>query len=159
MADATPLLADVWFWLLGFILLLYVALDGYDLGAGTLFLFTRDKTRQDLVKRGLGYNWHANQTWLVVAGGLLFGAFPLAYSVVLSALYVPVSLMLLGLIFRTVSFEFQEQSRHQAFRILWGLRFGAGSLMAALAQGFILGAIIEGLKVNGDAFAGGIWTG
>jgi cytochrome d ubiquinol oxidase subunit II len=154
MAGTPNLLAEVWFWLLGFILLLYVILDGFDLGAGILFLGTGDKKRRGLIRGALGYTWHANQTWLVVLGGLLFGAFPLAYGILLSALYIPMSLMLLGLILRSVSFEFQAEARHPAF---WEWAFGGGSLLAALAQGFILGGMVSGLQVTGDTFAGGVW--
>jgi len=153
---STPtLLAAIWFWLLGFILLIYVTLDGFDLGAGIIFLGTTDAPRRALIRGGLGYTWHANQTWLVVAGGLLFGAFPLVYGVVLSALYLPIGLMLLGLILRSVSFEFQAEATHQAF---WNLAFGGRSLMAALAQGFVLGGVRGGLSVSGDTFAGGVWS-
>jgi cytochrome d ubiquinol oxidase subunit II len=154
MTGNPNLLAGIWFWLLGFILLLYVILDGFDLGAAVLFLGTTDAKRRALIRGGLGYTWHANQTWLVVLGGLLFGAFPLAYGLVLSALYLPIGLMLLGLILRSVSFEFQEEARYKVF---WDLAFGGGSLLAALAQGFVLGGVIGGLKVAGDSFAGGVW--
>lgn len=154
MAAGQPLMADIWFGLIGFVLILYVVLDGFDLGAGILFLYTRDEKRRGLIRGGLGYTWHANQTWLVVLGGLLFGAFPLAYGVLLSALYIPMGLMLLGLILRGVSFEFQAEARHKA---CWNLAFGGGSLLAALAQGFVLGGVVSGLKMAGDTYAGGIW--
>jgi cytochrome d ubiquinol oxidase subunit II len=148
------LLADIWFWLIGFILILYVVLDGFDLGAGMLFLWTRDERRRGFIIGSLGYTWHANQTWLVVLGGLLFGAFPLVYGVVLSALYIPIGLMLLGLIFRGVSFEFREEAHSKVF---WNWAFGGGSLLAALAQGFVLGGVLSGLHMAGDTYAGGVW--
>lgn len=149
------LLADIWFWLLGVVLIIYVVLDGFDLGAGMLFLWTRDEGRRGAILGGLGYTWHANQTWLVVAGGLLFGAFPLVYGVVLSALYIPFGLMLLGLIFRGVSFEFREESHN---KIAWNAAFGGGSLLAALAQGFILGGVLTGLPISGGDYVGGVWN-
>ena len=154
MALSHHLLADIWFWLIGFVLILYVVLDGFDLGAGMLFLWTRDARRRSLILGALGYTWHANQTWLVVLGGLLFGAFPLAYGVALSALYIPFGLMLLGLILRGVSFEFREEAHYKGF---WDLAFGGGSLLAALSQGFILGGVLSGLTMAGDTYAGGIW--
>jgi cytochrome d ubiquinol oxidase subunit II len=154
MAADLHLWGDIWFWLLGFVLILYVVLDGFDLGAGILFLGTKDDKRRQMIVGGLGYTWHANQTWLVVWGGLLFGAFPLAYGVLLSALYIPIGLMLLGLILRGVSFEFRKEARHKAF---WDLAFGGGSLLAALAQGFVLGGVVSGLKMTGDTYAGGVW--
>ena len=154
MALGHHLLADIWFWLIGFILILYVVLDGFDLGAGMLFLWTRDARRRGLILGALGYTWHANQTWLVVLGGLLFGAFPLAYGVALSALYIPFGLMLLGLIFRGISFEFREEAHDKGF---WNLAFGGGSLLAALGQGFVLGGILSGLNLAGDTYAGGVW--
>ena len=107
-------LGDVWFALLGFILFLALALDGFDLGIGILTLFCRDEARRAAMLNSIGPVWHANLTWLVVLGGLLFGAFPLAYGVILSALYIPLVLMLWGLIFRGVSFDFRAEARHQA---------------------------------------------
>jgi len=155
MTLSPALLADIWFWLIGVVLILYVVLDGFDLGAGMLFLWTRDEEHRGAILGGLGYTWHANQTWLVVAGGLLFGAFPLVYGVVLSALYIPFGLLLLGLIFRGVSFEFREESHNQ---MAWNAAFGGGSLLAALAQGFILGGVLTGLPVSGGEYTGGIWS-
>lgn len=154
MAIGHHLLAEIWFWLIGFILILYVVLDGFDLGAGILFLWTRDERRRGFILGSLGYTWHANQTWLVVLGGLLFGAFPLAYGMVLSALYIPIGLMLLGLILRGVSFEFREQAHHKVF---WNWAFGGGSLLAALAHGFVVGGVLSGWHLAGNTSAAGIW--
>lgn len=147
-------LGDVWFALLGFILFLALALDGFDLGIGILTLFSRNEGRRAAMLNSIGPVWHANLTWLVVLGGLLFGAFPLAYGLILSALYIPLVLMLWGLIFRGVSFDFRAEARHKH---PWNLGFGLGSLLAALAQGFIVGALVSGLKIEGRAFAGGVW--
>ena len=147
-------LGDVWFALLGLILFLALALDGFDLGIGILSLFCRDEAQRTTMLKSIGPVWHANLTWLVVLGGLCFGAFPLAYGVVLSALYLPLSLMLLGLIFRGVAFDFREEARNKR---PWNLGFGLGSLTAALAQGFIVGAFVGGFQVQDRVFAGGVW--
>lgn len=153
MSAPQPLLATLWFLLLGFILLIYVVLDGFDLGVGILSLFAGAR-RRSLFIEFLGYTWHANETWLVVLGGLLFGAFPLAYGVILSGLYIPLIAMLAGLIFRGVSLEFRTQARNPAF---WEWAFGLGSLTVSLTQGFILGGLLSGLKVAGSSFAGSVW--
>jgi cytochrome bd ubiquinol oxidase subunit II len=103
----------------------------------------------------LGNIWDANETWLVLMGGALFGAFPLAYGTILSALYMPIFFMIFGLIFRAVAFEFREHSNQKLF---WNLAFGVGSFMAALGQGFALGSVISGIKVDeAGHFAGTIW--
>jgi cytochrome d ubiquinol oxidase subunit II len=149
-----PVLAAIWFFLIGFILWLYLVLDGFDLGVGILSLFCRDEGRRSLMMGSLGHVWEANQTWLVVLGGLLFGAFPLAYGVVLSALYIPTLIMIFALIFRGVSFAFRAQANHKT---PWNLAFGLGSLIAALAQGVILGSVLQGLRVENDLFVGGVW--
>jgi cytochrome bd ubiquinol oxidase subunit II len=154
MLTGPHFLPTVWFGLLGLILIIYVILDGFDLGAGILFLWTREERHQHAIFGALGYTWHMNQTWLIVLVGLLFGAFPLAYGLVLSALYIPVSLMLLGLILRTVSFEFREESHNKAW---WNLAFGGGSLLTGLAQGFILGGVLQGLRLEGEHFVGTVW--
>jgi len=154
MASAPTTLALVWFGLLGLILFIYVSLDGFDLGVGILSLLTRDDGRRGLMMASLGLMWHPNQTWLVVLGGMLFGAFPLAYGVVLSAFYLPLLFLLLGFILRGVSFEFQAAARYGG---LWRLGFGGGSLLATLAQGFLLGGLLSGPRVVGSQFAGGVW--
>jgi cytochrome d ubiquinol oxidase subunit II len=138
----------VWFAVIGLILLLYVVLDGFDLGAGILSLFAnRDERHKSAAARSLGSVWEANETWLVILGGALFGAFPPAYSIVLHALYIPILAMLAGLILRD----------HAADKTPWNLAFGVGSLLAALAQGFALGALIQGMTVSGHQFKGTIW--
>ena len=148
------LLPNIWFFLLGLILLIYVVLDGFDLGVGILSLFCGDEEQRSILMGSLGPVWHANQTWLVVLGGLLFGAFPLAYGLILSALYIPTILLLVGFIFRAVSLEFREEAPNQR---PWSLAFGWGSLLAALAQGLVLGGLLSGLKLQGDRFAGSVW--
>jgi cytochrome bd ubiquinol oxidase subunit II len=148
------LLPDIWFALLSLILLIYVVLDGYDLGVGLLSLLTRDQSRRAVMMASLGNLWHANQTWLVIFAGLLFGAFPAAYGLVLSALYLPILGMLLGFILRGVSFEFHREAQ---WRLPWQLAFAAGSLLAALSQGLVLGGLLSGLPVASGQFAGGVW--
>jgi cytochrome d ubiquinol oxidase subunit II len=136
------------------VLVFYVVLDGFDLGVGVLSLFTRDEQRRSIMMASLGYIWDANETWLVILGGTLFGAFPPAYGIMLPALYIPILVMIFGLIFRGVAFEFRENARN---KLPWNLSFGLGSLLAALAQGFALGGIIGGIRVEGQQFAGGLW--
>lgn len=148
------LLLDVWFFLLGFILLVYLVLDGFTLGVGILSLSYRDENQRSLLMGSIGAVWHAGQTWLVVLGGLLFGAFPPAYGLMLSALYLPVILMLFGLIFRAVSLEFREEAQSKR---IWSLAFGASSLLAALAQGLVLGGLLNGLPVADGQFTGSVW--
>jgi len=153
--DALQLfLGNIWFFLIGLMLVLYVVLDGFDLGIGILSFFAVDENRRGIMMTSLGSVWDANETWLVVLGGALFGAFPLVYGVALHALYIPVMLMIFGLIFRGVAFEFHAHARRKA---PWGVAFGAGSLLAACSQGLILGAVIGGLPVHHRRFEGGVW--
>jgi cytochrome bd ubiquinol oxidase subunit II len=148
-------LPQVWFIILGLFLFLYVMLDGFDLGVGILSLTSSDEERRSILMTSLGNIWDANETWLVVMGGALFGAFPLAYGTILSALYMPIFIMIFGLIFRAVAFEFREYSDRKLF---WNIAFGTGSFIAALGQGFALGSVIEGITVD-DAghFTGSTW--
>jgi cytochrome d ubiquinol oxidase subunit II len=148
------LLPDIWFGLIGFILFLALALDGFDLGIGIISLVVRDEARRAIMMGSIGPVWHANLTWLVVTGGLFFGAFPLAYGVILTALYLPLLLMICGLIFRGVSFDFREEA---AGKLSWSLAFGIGSLGAALGQGFVVGGFVSGFKMMGSQYAGGGW--
>ncbi|MCI5046630.1 MAG: cytochrome d ubiquinol oxidase subunit II [Aquisalinus sp.] len=131
--------------LMGLSILIYVVLDGFDLGIGILFPLTKDKEQQDQMIATIGPFWDANETWLVLAVGLLLVAFPVAHGIILSALYLPVFVLLFGLILRGVSFEFRAKAdiRHKA---RWDFAFFAGSLMASLAQGFMLGIYIMGLQ-------------
>lgn len=144
-------LATIWLVLIGFFLLYYALTDGADLGIGMLTLFTRDREKKEAMMHSIDTIWHGNQTWLVILGGMLFGAFPLFYSIVLSALYIPFILMLFGLIFRGVAFEFHANAR---WKSVWLVSFGVGSLMATLGQGFALGGLLGGIAVRSDTFAG-----
>ena len=148
----TPVLAIIWFYILGFILALYVMLDGFDLGVGILSLFTSKENRRSVMFTSLSTVWDANEVWLIIWGGALFGAFPLVYATALNALYIPVMVMLAALIFRGVSFEFHGQTGHKT---LWSYAFGIGSIVAAASQGAILGAVLNGIAVNEQ----GIFTG
>ena len=148
-------LPQVWFVILALFLFLYVMLDGFDLGVGILSLTSSDEERRGILMTSLGNIWDANETWLVIMGGALFGAFPLAYGTILSALYIPIFIMIFGLIFRAVAFEFREHSSNKTF---WNFAFGAGSFIAALGQGFALGSVIEGISVDkAGHFIGSTW--
>ena len=143
--EVSEFLINSWAAILTLMLTVYVALDGFDLGIGVLSLVERDKTRKNLMMEGLNGIWDANETWLVLMGGALFGAFPLAYAAVLQTLYIPVLLMLFALIFRGVAFEFRLYSSRPE---LWVLAFGIGSMLATLAQGLVLGALLSGIEIN-----------
>ncbi|HIL29339.1 MAG TPA: cytochrome d ubiquinol oxidase subunit II [Micavibrio sp.] len=133
--------------------LLYVLLDGFDLGLGALFPFAPSDKCRDKMMNSIAPFWDGNETWLVLGGGGLFAAFPLAYAIVMPAMYIPVILMLLCLIFRGVAFEFRFKSDKS--RILWDYAFHFGSLGAAMMQGMILGGIVQGVTVDGRSFSGG----
>jgi cytochrome d ubiquinol oxidase subunit II len=148
-------LPQVWFVILALFLFLYVMLDGFDLGVGILSLTSSNEERRSLLMTSLGNIWDANETWLVLMGGALFGAFPLAYGTILNALYIPIFIMIFGLIFRAVAFEFREQSNNKLF---WNFAFGVGSFVAALGQGFALGSVIQGINVDAMGhFIGSTW--
>ena len=148
-------LAFIWAGLIAFAVCAYVVLDGFDLGVGILFPFLGDDSERDLAMNSVAPVWDGNETWLVLGGGGLFAVFPLAYATVLPALYAPIIAMLLGLIFRGVSFEFRARAKRS--RILWDVGFFGGSLIAAFAQGIALGALVQGIEVENRAYAGGWW--
>lgn len=148
-------LPQVWFFILALFLFLYVMLDGFDLGVGILSLTADSEERRGVLMTSLSNTWDANETWLVVMAGGLFGAFPLAYGTILTALYIPIIMMIFGFIFRAVAFEFREQSERKLF---WNIAFGTGSFVAALGQGFALGSIIAGISVDQSGhFIGTTW--
>ncbi|MGB5961279.1 MAG: cytochrome d ubiquinol oxidase subunit II [Coleofasciculaceae cyanobacterium] len=155
METLTYFLPQVWFGILALFLFLYVMLDGFDLGVGILSLTSDDEERRGLLMTSLSNIWDANETWLVLMGGGLFGAFPLAYATILSALYIPIIMMVFGFIFRAVAFEFRELSNRKFF---WNLAFGSGSFLAALGQGFALGGVLKGINVDKNGhFIGTTW--
>lgn len=145
----------VWFWtaLLAISILLYVLLDGFDLGVGMLFGIVQEEQRRHAMMSAVAPIWDGNETWLVVSGVILWGAFPLVYSIVMSAFYLPVLLMLAGLILRGVAFEY----RHQTVRTrgIWDASFTGGSLVAAFMQGLMVGALVQGLPVADGRYVGG----
>jgi len=143
----------VWAGVIGAAVAFYVILDGFDLGVALLFPFTRDERERDQMVRSIAPFWDGNETWLVLGGGGLFVAFPRAYAIIMPAFYMPVIAMLLALVFRGVAFEFRSVA--QSSKIYWNIAFCGGSLVAALAQGAILGGLIRGIKVENGAFAGG----
>ncbi len=155
METLNYLLPIVWFCILALFLFLYVMLDGFDLGVGILSLTASSEERRTILMTSLSNVWDANATWLILMGGSLFGAFPLAYSTILNALYIPIMIMVVGLILRTVSFEFRQNSRRKLF---WNWAFGVGSFIAALGQGFALAGVIEGIPVDANGhFIGSSW--
>lgn len=147
-------LALIWAGLIATAVLLYVTLDGFDLGIGILFPFARSKEDRDVMMNTVAPVWDGNETWLVLGGGGLLAAFPLAYSVLMPAFYLPVLLMLAGLILRGVAFEFRFRARNRG-RKFWTQMFAGGSIVTAVAQGLILGGFIQGVTVENDRFAGG----
>jgi cytochrome d ubiquinol oxidase subunit II len=134
---------------------MYVILDGFDLGLGILFPFVADDRQRDQMMSSIAPFWDGNETWLVFGGIVLLSAFPLAFSVILPAVYLPLILMLLGLILRGVAFEFRFK-HHPRIRT-WDAAFAGGSIVAAFAQGVILGTFVQGIRVVDNRFAGGSW--
>jgi len=145
----------IMFWetLLAVSILIYVLLDGSDLGIGMLFGVTADEPRRHAMISAVAPIWDGNETWLVVSGVILWGAFPVVYSVLMSAFYLPVLLMLAGLILRGVAFEFR--SKAERMRWIWNASFAGGSLVAAFVQGSMVGALVEGLPLSDGRYAGG----
>ena len=143
----------IWAGLIGAAVALYVILDGFDLGIGILFPYAKEDKEQDQMINSIAPFWDGNETWLVLGGGGLWVAFPRAYAVVMPALYLPVIVMLLALVFRGVAFEFRTVA--DTSKKYWTFAFAAGSTLAAFCQGLILGGLIQGIKVENGQFAGG----
>jgi len=148
-------LSFIWAGIIAFAVLVYVILDGFDLGVGLLFPLTKDEGERNVMMNSVAPIWDGNETWLVLGGGGLFAVFPLAYAVVMPALYMPITLMLLGLVFRGVAFEYRWRTKR--FKPFWDMAFFGGSLTAALCQGIALGALVQGIEIDGRAYAGGWW--
>ena len=148
-------LAFIWAGLIAFAVLAYVLFDGFDLGIGVLFPFLATDQERDQAMNSVAPVWDGNETWLVLGGGGLMAAFPLAFAVVMPALYAPIIAMLLGLVFRGVAFEFRWRTVRGKF--LWDWAFAGGSAVAAFAQGIALGALVQGIPVANRAYAGGWW--
>ncbi|MEJ0019357.1 MAG: cytochrome d ubiquinol oxidase subunit II [Acetobacteraceae bacterium] len=147
----------IWAGLIAFAVLAYVLLDGFDLGVGILFgVETREEDR-DVMVNTVAPVWDGNETWLILGGGGLFAVFPLAYAVIMPALYPAIIAMLLGLVFRGVSFEFRFTAASRRGRAWWDFAFLAGSTVAAFCQGLVLGGLLQGIHVADRAYAGGWW--
>ena len=145
-------LVSIWAGLVALAMILYIILDGTSLGVGLLFFAARDEKERDVLIDSISPVWDANQTWLVLGGGVIFAVFPVVYGVLSSALYIPLMTFIFGLIFRGVTFEFRSNASRKK---PWDLAFSLGSLVAVLSQGFTLGGILTGIKVSGTDFAGG----
>jgi len=144
----------IWAVLIAVAVMMYVLLDGMDLGVGMLTALADDEAERNLMTSTIEPVWDGNETWLILGGGGLFAAFPLAYAIIMPALYLPVLLMLAALIFRGVAFEFRHKAVRPATKTLWNAAFSGGSLAAAFSQGIILGAFITGFEVEGRGFSG-----
>jgi len=148
-------LALVWAGIICFAVLTYVVLDGFDLGLGILFPFARETEHRDVMMNTVAPVWDGNETWLVLGGGGLFAVFPLAYSLILTALYMPITIMLLALVFRGVAFEYRWRTTR--WKGVWDFAFAGGSTVAAMMQGITLGALVQGISVSGRSYSGGWW--
>jgi cytochrome bd ubiquinol oxidase subunit II len=148
-------LTIVWAAIIVFAVAMYVVMDGFDLGIGILFTRFRVGAERNTAMNAIAPVWDGNETWLVLGGGGLMAAFPLAYAIILPALYAPMIAMLLGLVFRGVAFEFRWRDPNHRAR--WDAGFCIGSIIATFAQGVTLGALLQGIKISGRAYAGGYW--
>ena len=146
-------LALIWAFIIGFGVIMYVLMDGFDLGVGILFPFAPDEESRDVMMNSVAPVWDGNETWLVLGGAGLLAAFPLVYSIILPALYIGVFLLVAGLIFRGVAFEFRFKARTS--RYLWNWAFAGGSTIAAFAQGAVVGAYIQGFETANGVYVGG----
>ena len=145
-------LVPIWTFILGVGVFLYVLLDGFDLGVGILFGFAPDTRSRNLIMNSIAPIWDGNETWLILGSVGLMAAFPLAFAIIIPAVYFPIAIMLLALVFRGVAFEFRyRDADHKSF---WDHGFSWGSIIATFAQGIVLGAFIQGFKVDGRHFVG-----
>jgi cytochrome d ubiquinol oxidase subunit II len=154
--EMTTWLPVAWFAVIGFGVLMYVVLDGFVLGIGILAPMAEDEEQLDIMMNTAAPIWDGNETWLVLGGAGLMAAFPKAYAALLSALYLPILLLVVALVFRGVAFEFRFKAHRS--RRLWSVAFGLGSLLAAFAQGVILGALVQGLQVVDGRYVGGAFS-
>jgi cytochrome bd ubiquinol oxidase subunit II len=150
--DITAQLPVIWAAILGIAVVFYVILDGFDLGIGILFPFAQNDAERNRMLASIAPFWDGNETWLVLGGGGLLVAFPRAYSIIMPAFYLPLIVMLLALVLRGVTFEFRTVAYNKP---LWNAVFAAGSTVAGLCQGFVLGGLVQGVTVENGAFAGG----
>ena len=154
MEESLPL---IWAILIATAVFLYVCMDGFDLGLGILFPWFTHKDERDVMVNSVAPVWDGNETWLVLGGAGLFAVFPLAYATIFPALYMPLILMLLALIFRGVSFEMRFKAHNDRAQTWWDRAFSWGSYVAAFCQGIALGALVQGIRVENRAYAGGWW--
>ena len=147
----------IWAGLMAFAVFAYVVLDGFDLGIGLLFPFIKNPDDKSDAMNSIAPFWDGNETWLVLGGGGLYATFPLAFAIIMPALYVPLIVMLLALIFRGVAFEFRWRTTSKAGIKRWDLGFTLGSFFAAFSQGIALGALVQGIEVADRAYVGGWW--
>jgi cytochrome d ubiquinol oxidase subunit II len=147
----------IWAGLIATAVFLYVVMDGFDLGLGILFPWFQEKDDRDVMVNSVAPMWDGNETWLVLGGAGLYAVFPLAYATILPALYMPLILMLLALIFRGVAFEMRFKARGGKAQLWWDRAFSWGSYVAGFCQGIALGALVQGIKVENRAYAGGWW--
>lgn len=148
-------LTTIWAAIIALAIAAYVVMDGFDLGIGLVYPALKPGAQRDQAMNAVAPVWDGNETWLVLGGGGLLAAFPLAYSVILPALYAPIIAMLLGLVFRGVAFEFRW--RDPAHKRFWDVSFFFGALVTTMAQGIVLGAVLQGISVTGRAYSGGWW--
>ncbi|WP_106475522.1 cytochrome d ubiquinol oxidase subunit II [Phytohalomonas tamaricis] len=146
------ILPVVWFALIGLAIMMYIILDGFSLGIGILFPFVKEGKYRDIMMNTAAPVWDGNQTWMILGGAGLYGAFPLAYATILPAMYLPLILMLLALIFRGIAFEFRFKSNRS--RKWFDFAFSGGAIVATFAQGVVLGGIIGGFQVENRQYAG-----
>ncbi len=154
MENTHYMLANLWLGIIAFFLLFYAITDGADLGLGMITLFTPDEKERNMLLGSIVSTWHTNQTWLVILGGMVFGAYPIFYGLVFSALYIPVMAMLFAMIIRGVALDYAE---HSPRRRPWTVAFGVGSLLTTITQGFALGGLLGGIHVEQGKFVGGMW--
>ena len=141
-------LNTIWFLLIGILIMGYAVLDGFDLGVGVLYLFTKDETAKRVYLNSIGPVWDGNEVWLLTGGGALFAAFPIVYATVFSGFYIPFMLLLAALIFRAVSFEFRGKVSSPGWKKLWDYLFGIGSLLPSILFGVAIGNILSGLPID-----------
>lgn len=147
-----PDLSLAWAAIIGFGVIMYVILDGFDLGIGILFFFVKKSAHKDVMMNSIAPVWDGNETWLVLGGAGLFAAFPKAYAVILPALYLPIMFFLLGLILRGISFEFRFKATHRQW--VWDFSFAFGALLATFMQGIVLGRFVEGFPIVAGKYIG-----
>jgi cytochrome bd ubiquinol oxidase subunit II len=150
--DLTIALPFIWAALIGVAVAFYVILDGFDLGVGILFPFAGTEADRDRMLASVAPYWDGNETWLVLGGGGLLVAFPRAYSIIMPAFYLPLIIMLLALVFRGITFEFRSMAQRKP---LWNAVFAGGSTVAGFCQGLVLGGLVQGVKIENGAYAGG----